>query len=264
MTAPPPTSVAAPSTLAPEDPAAGPQPPARAPRRADSAAPLFHLALRLDGEACLVVGAGPIGARKAASLLECGAIVTVVAPVACNQAGQLPVRLERRRYRAGEAADYRLVVTATGDPEVDRAVYLDARRAGVLVNAADDPASCSFLMPAVLRAGDVSVAVSTAGVSPWLAGWVRRRIGEVVGPEVGTLAEVVGGARAAVRASGRSTEGLDWAGLVEGTLWPLVEQGEDSLARSAAARWVEAVLAAGPAIPHAFPGAAGGSLPGPG
>jgi precorrin-2 dehydrogenase/sirohydrochlorin ferrochelatase len=76
-------------------------------------------------------------------------------------------------YRAGEAAGYRLVVTATGRPDVDRAAYLDCRRAGVLVNAADDPDSCSFLAPAVMREGPVSVAVSTGGVSPWLAGWVR-------------------------------------------------------------------------------------------
>jgi len=258
MTAPPATSVAAQGASAHEDPIAAPAlaavHPAPAPAVpepaapamaavATPAAPLFHLALRLDGEPCLVVGGGPIGARKAASLLECGAHVTVVAPQTCDRLEQLPVTLQRRPYRPGEAASYRLVVTATGDPVVDREVYLDARGAGVLVNAADDPASCSFLMPAVLRSGDVSVAVSTAGVSPWLAGWVRGRIGEVVGPEVGTLAEIVGEARAAVRASGRSSEGLDWQGLVEGILWPLVSNGHASLARSSASRWVESVLA---------------------
>lgn len=256
MTPSPATSLALPGLVAPPDRAPAPPDsdrpaPTPAVPSADAqpgpAAPLFHLALRLEGEPCLVVGAGPIAARKATSLLECGARVTVVAPQVCDQVEQLPVVLERRRYRAGEAAAYRLVVTATGDPAVDREVYLDAQAAGVLVNAADDPASCSFLMPAVLRSGDVSVAVSTAGVSPWLAGWVRRRIGSVVGPEVGELAEIVGEARAAVRGAGRSSEGLDWNGLVEGVLWPLVSGGQIVLARSAAADWVDAVLA-GPGV----------------
>jgi len=244
MTAPPPASVAAPGASAPEEHAAAPVLAAVAPIATRPAAPLFHLALRLEGERCLVVGGGPIGARKAASLLECGAEVTLVALATSPQVEQLPVTIERRRYRAGEAASYRLVVTATGLPAVDRQVYVDAQRAGVLVNAADDPASCSFLMPAVLRSGDVSVAVSTAGVSPWLAGWVRRRIGEVVGPDVGMLAEIVGEARATIRSAGRSSEGLNWGDLVDDILWPLISAGDVALARSVAVRWVDAVLAA--------------------
>jgi len=202
------------------------------------------MALRLEGQPCLVVGGGPIGARKAAALIECGAVVTVVSPDTCAQLDDLPVSVQRRRYRPGETAGYRLVVTATGIPQVDREVYLDGERAGVLVNAADDPASCSFLMPAMLRRGDVSVGVSTAGVSPWLAGWVRGRISEVVGTEVADLAAIVGETRVAVREAGVSSEGLDWADLVEGALWPLVRAGHLDLARSAAKRWAEAILAA--------------------
>jgi precorrin-2 dehydrogenase/sirohydrochlorin ferrochelatase len=213
-------------------------------------APLFHLALRLDGEPCLVVGGGPVGARKAASLIECGAVVTVVSPESCAQLDELPVSLLRRHYRPGEAAGYRLVVTATGIAAVDREVYLDAERAGVLVNAADDPASCSFLMPAVVRRGNVSIAVSTAGVSPWLAGWVRQRVGAAVGAEVADLATIVGEARTAVRSAGLSSEGLDWSGLVDGELWPLVREGRLELARSAARRWVEERLEADPGSHH--------------
>jgi precorrin-2 dehydrogenase/sirohydrochlorin ferrochelatase len=150
-------------------------------------------------------------------------------------------------------------VTATGIPDVDREVYLDAERAGVLVNAADDPASCSFLMPAMLRRGDVSVAVSTGGVSPWLAGWLRRRVGEVVGPEVATLATLVGEARRTIRAAGVSSESLDWGGLVDDVLWPLVSAADLATARSAAARWVEDVLAAEGSAPEATASSGSGS-----
>jgi siroheme synthase-like protein len=237
MTPPTPSSVAVPEVVdSPREAAAG---------EPASPAPLFHLALRLEGQPCLVVGGGPVGARKAARLLECGAAVTIVSPATCDTLEALPVTIRRRTYQSGEAAGYRLVVTATGIPAVDREVFLDAERAGVLVNAADDPESCSFLMPATLRHGDVTVAVSTGGVSPWLAGWLRHRVGAVIGPEMATLATVVGEARARIRAAGVSSEGLDWGGLVEGALWPMISAGDLMAARSRATRWAEGVVAAG-------------------
>jgi siroheme synthase-like protein len=236
---PPPSSgvLARDATARPQDAADEATPPPATER-------VFHVALRLAGERCLVVGGGAVAARKATSLVDCGADVTVVAPAVCDAMEALPVRVLRRPYSTGEAGAYRLVVTATGIKALDRQVYLDAEEAGILVNAADDPASCSFLMPAVLRQGDVSVAVSTAGVSPFLAGWLRRRISAIMGPEVGELAAVVGEARAAIRRSGVSSEGLEWDQVVDGTLWPLVGAGELELARATAARWVEAVVAA--------------------
>jgi precorrin-2 dehydrogenase/sirohydrochlorin ferrochelatase len=212
-------------------------------------APVFHAALRLSGQSCLVVGGGPVGARKAAALLECGAQVTVISPRTCAEIGQLPLCVIHRCWQPGDVVGYRLVITATGIAEIDREVFLDAERAGILVNAADDPVSCSFLMPAVLRRGAVSVAVSTSGVSPWLAIWLRQRIGTVLGDEVALLATIVGEARAAIRRAGISSEGLDWAGLVDGSLWPILLDGEIDLARSTARRWVDEVLAARPASP---------------
>ena len=153
----------------------------------DAAPPLFHLALRLEGQRCLVVGGGPIGTRKAESLASCGALVTVVAPEISPALERLGVKLKRRPYEASDLDGCRLAVAATGVPGVDRQVYADARERGVLVNAADDPEACEYLVPAVTRLGPVSVAVSTGGLTPYLAGWIKRRIGEVLTPEVGEL-----------------------------------------------------------------------------
>ena len=104
-------------------------------------------------------------------MVECGAEVTVVAPEVDPAIGALGVAVERREYEQGMAASYRLVVTATGVPEVDAAVADDAERAGVWVNSADDPAHCSFILPSVHRDGPVTIAVSTGGASrPWPSG----------------------------------------------------------------------------------------------
>ena len=148
----------------------------------------YPVNLVVAGRPCLVVGAGPVGARKAEGLAACGARVTLVAPALAAEANRLAtsgvVAVERRRYRSGEAADYWLVVTATDDPAVNQAVYDDAVAAGVWVNSADDPARCTFTLPAVHRQGPVLVTASTGGASPALACWLRDLLAAQVGPEL--------------------------------------------------------------------------------
>ena len=201
-------------------------------------APLFLVALRLEGLACLVVGAGRVATRKAASLLESGALVTVIAPDVCAEVEQLEVTLVRRAYEPGDAACYRLVVTATGVPEVDRAVFRDAESAGVLVNAADNPEACRFLLPSVLRRGPVSIAVSTAGTSPYLATWLRHRVGELVGPEFAAVAGLLGGARRALKDAGCSTEGADWSALLNDEWISVVASGRREEAEALLEAWL--------------------------
>src|SRR5579864_3959144 len=136
-------------------------------------ADLYPVGLIVAGQRCLVVGGGRVAARKIGSLLRCGAAVTVVAPEAHVAIGLLAgegafdrlvgpyPEVHLRPYQAGEAGRYRLVVTATGDPGVDALVFRDAEEAGVWVNSADDPAHCSFVLPAVHRDGAVTITVST-------------------------------------------------------------------------------------------------------
>jgi siroheme synthase-like protein len=212
------------------------------------AAPLYPVSLVVAGRRCLVVGGGHVAARKIEGLVSCGALVTAVAPDVVDEVvrlvdapravggpGGVPagtLQLERRPYRAGEASDYRLVVTATGVPEVDGAVAADAEAAGVWVNSADDPANCTFLLPAVHRDGPVTVAVSTGGSSPALAGWLRTRVAGALGPGVADLAALLDEARARLRTEGRSTEAIDWLPVLDGRLVPLVRAGRIDEART--------------------------------
>ena len=157
-------------------------------------APVYPVGPVVKGRRCLVVGGGHVAARKIGGLLACGAAVTVVAPEVHVAIGALtdsgaiaaidesPLDVHIRPYRSPEAADYGLVIAATGDETVNDAVHRDAVAAGVWVNVADDPARCSFVLPAVARDGPVSIAVSTAGASPALAGWLRDRAVEALGP----------------------------------------------------------------------------------
>jgi siroheme synthase-like protein len=104
--------------------------------------------------------------------------------------------------------------------------------AGVWVNVADDPARCSFVLPAVARDGPVSIAVSTAGASPALAGWLRDRAVEALGPGIGDLASLLDEGRRRVHDRGGSTETIDWRSLLDGTFPDLVRQGRITDARA--------------------------------
>ena len=100
----------------------------------------YPVMLRLADVPVLVVGGGDVAARKVGGLRGAGARVTVVAPhVAAELLGDEQITVLVRPYERGEAGAYRLVVTATDDPEVNQAVFDDAEQAGVWVNSADDP-----------------------------------------------------------------------------------------------------------------------------
>jgi precorrin-2 dehydrogenase/sirohydrochlorin ferrochelatase len=173
-------------------------------------------------------------------LVACGAQVTVVAPeVDDNVLAAEGVAVERRPYRAGEAAGYRLVVTATGDRSVDQQVFDDAEAAGVWVNSADDPARCTFTLPAVVRRPPVLVTVATGGHSPALATWLRRRLEAELGPEVAVLAGLLDEARSRVKASGGSTEDLDWQALLDAGLLDVLATEGEAAARARIEAWLE-------------------------
>ena len=182
---------------------------------------MYPVVLRLDGRRCLVVGGGGVAWRKVQGLLAAGAFVTVVAPVvdaelraaAAGAGGRLTI--ETRPYQEQDLAGAWLAIVATDDAAVQQQVFDDGERSGVWVNAADDPARCALFLPAVHRRDPVIVAVSTQGASPALAGWLRDRLAAALPPRLEELVAAVAAERDAVRASGRSTEGLDWTARIE-------------------------------------------------
>jgi siroheme synthase-like protein len=195
------------------------------PAAPEAAAASFPVSLDVRNRPCLVVGGGPVAARKARSLLACGAVVTVIAPELCAEMEDLAVAtVERRPYATGDVKGFRLVFTATGLHAIDGAVAGDADACGIWVNSADDRENCTFTLPAVHRDGAVSIAVSTDGASPALASWLRANVASDL-EGAGALGELLRSARARVKASGRRTDDVDWTSLLNGELPELVRQG---------------------------------------
>ena len=196
----------------------------------------YPVCLDLAGRTCVVVGGGDVAERRVASLLAAGARAVVVSPAlgpglrGLREEG----RLEHvsRPYEDGDLAGAFLAIAATDDARVNHAVAAEARRRGVLVNVVDDPAFCDFTLPAVLRRGDLLVAVSTGGRSPAAARHIREELEEFLTPERVLLVELAAEVRAELRARGRRADGEAWREALRGDLLALIREGKLELARA--------------------------------
>jgi len=174
----------------------------------------FPVNLDLRNRPVLVVGAGRIALRKTQQLLACDARITVVAPHALPEFSDLDVRLVLRRFEPADLDGHWLVITATGDRDVDQLVFDEGEKRRLWVNSADDPQRCSFTLPAVVRRGSLMLTSSTAGASPALSSFIRSRLGECFSDGWADVVDDLAAARAEVHARGESTEDVDWAPLI--------------------------------------------------
>jgi precorrin-2 dehydrogenase/sirohydrochlorin ferrochelatase len=163
----------------------------------------YPLLVDLQGRRVLVIGGGGVAERKVDSLLEAGATVVLVSPETTTgirdlgRRGEIEVR--GRPFADSDLEGMALVISATDDPGLQAQATAAARSKGVWVNTVDQPDLCDFIVPAVLRRGDVIVAVSTSGTSPALAAALRRRLDGVVTENAARAARVLGTVRAEVQ-----------------------------------------------------------------
>jgi precorrin-2 dehydrogenase / sirohydrochlorin ferrochelatase len=148
---------------------------------------LFPMFLKLQGRLCLVAGAGSIAESKIESLLAADAKIRVVAPRASEKvsdwAGQGLISLKQREFRPTDLDGIFMVIAATSSRKLNETIFRNAQQRNVLCNAVDDPEHCDFYYPAVVRRGDLQIAISTAGRSPALAQRLRRELEAQFGPE---------------------------------------------------------------------------------
>jgi siroheme synthase-like protein len=150
--------------------------------------PLFPVFLKLRGRRVLLVGGGPVARGKLAGLLEAGARVTVVAPEVRPEIEAADVTVLPRAFTPADL-DGAWLVVAAAPPEVNRAVAAAAEDRGVFVNAVDDPAPASAYTGGVFRRGGITIAVSTEGRAPALAGLLREALEAVIPDEVASWVE---------------------------------------------------------------------------
>jgi precorrin-2 dehydrogenase/sirohydrochlorin ferrochelatase len=168
----------------------------------------YPVNLNLKDRLCLIIGGGKVAARKAQGLVNCEAQVTVISPTLISeldsmlQAGGLS--WVKRNYQPGDLRGAFLVIAATDDELVQQQIYEEAEERGVLINVADVPARCNFILPATVRRGDLVISVSTGGKSPALAKLLRMELEKRFGPEYRILVDILGGLRPNVLSAGRS------------------------------------------------------------
>jgi precorrin-2 dehydrogenase/sirohydrochlorin ferrochelatase len=198
----------------------------------------YPINLVLTGQECLVVGGGSVAARKVAGLLACDADVRVIAKHVGPELRALDVPFEERPYQPGDVAGFRLVIAATNDSTVNRAVYEDAQLAGIWINSADDPTACTFTLPSVVRRGPIMVTISTGGYSPALSTWLRSHVEQELGPEYEILVDLLAEARNDMKAAGRSTEEADWRTALDSDMLDLIKAGQIDRARERLQAWL--------------------------
>jgi precorrin-2 dehydrogenase/sirohydrochlorin ferrochelatase len=166
---------------------------------------LFPMFMKLEGRSCLVVGAGTVGEPKISSLIEAGASVRVVAlhatAAVVEWARTGAITWEARAFNSADLDGAFLVIAATNSRDLNAAIFREAGRRNILCNVVDDPGYCDFYYPAVVRRGDLQIAISTNGQSPALAQRIRRELEIQFGPEYGEWLEQLGQIRQQLFAS---------------------------------------------------------------
>jgi precorrin-2 dehydrogenase / sirohydrochlorin ferrochelatase len=166
---------------------------------------LFPMFLKLEGKRVLVVGAGKVGEPKIAGLLDTGARIRVVALEASSNirewAHEGKIELELRAFSSADLDGMFLAVAATSSRSLNEQIYTEAQRRDVLCNIVDVPDLCDFYYPAVVRRGDLQIAISTAGQSPSLAQKIRQQLEKQFGPAYATWVAELGETRKLILAS---------------------------------------------------------------
>ena len=166
---------------------------------------LFPMFVKLTGRQVLVVGAGAVGEAKISSLLDTGAHIRVVA-LQANSAVQewanaAAIVLEERAFAPGDLEGVFLVIAATSSRELNGFIFTEAQRRQILCNVVDVPDLCDFFYPAVVRRGDLQIAISTSGQSPLLAQRIRKQLEQQFGPDYANWVEELGKIRREVLSS---------------------------------------------------------------
>jgi precorrin-2 dehydrogenase / sirohydrochlorin ferrochelatase len=197
----------------------------------------YPIFLNLRGKRCVVIGGGNVALRKVKALLDCGANVTMISPKPTPEIVKLSkkraIHFIQRDYEKEDLGDAAIAFACTDVKKVNRKVAVDAKEAGVLVNVADDPRPSDFIIPSFFRKGNLTVAISTAGVSPALARKIRAKLEKSLGEEYALLLSIIGEVRSTIREKGIMVSVEAWQGALDlDLLIKLVQAGQREKAKA--------------------------------
>jgi len=189
----------------------------------------YPVFLDIAGKPAVVIGGGQVALRKVEGLLDAGAHVTVISPAlhpdleALVAAGR--VRHIAREYSPGDLEGYLLAFVSTDDRSVNAAVAREGKQRGVWVNAVDDPANCDFIIPGIVRRGDIILAVSTSGGSPAMARKLREDLEQFLTEEYALMLDLVAQVRRELCDRGVKVEPEVWNAALDAEVKRLLSQG---------------------------------------
>ena len=207
-------------------------------KRKDSKCLIYYpVFLNIQGKRCVVIGGGKVALRKVKMLLDCGAKVSIISPKPHPEILRLskerPIHLIQRDYEPQDIKKAAITIACTDVKGVNRKVADEAKKAGVLVNVADDPEPSDFILPSFFRRGDLTVAVSTSGKSPALARKIRIKLEKSFGKEYASLLSLIGEVRSTLKKKGYIVDAEAWQEALDlDLLIQLVRSGQRNKAKA--------------------------------
>ena len=199
--------------------------------------PIYYpIFLNIQGKRCVVIGGGKVALRKVKMLLDCGANVSVISPKPHPDITKLSkkraIHLIQRDYEPQDLKKAAIAIACTDVKEVNRKVADEAKKAGIPVNVADDPEPSDFIIPAFFRRGNLTLAVSTSGVSPALARKIRMKLEKSFGEEYASLLSLIGEVRSTLKEKGYIVDAETWQEALDiDLLIQLVRSGQRKKAK---------------------------------
>ena len=196
----------------------------------------YPVYLNLTGKRCVVIGGGPVAEDKVAKLQDAHSEVILISPTVTPalQAGAYAGDLEwhQREYQPGDLDGAFLGIASTNNREVNQEIFQEAERLAILMNVVDDPDQCTFIAPAIVQRGQVTLAISTGGASPALARKLRESLTKDPALEWADLAGVLAAARKEVKERGLTIDSQRWQCCITNELLELAQSGQEELALS--------------------------------
>lgn len=159
----------------------------------------YPIMLDISNRKCCVIGGGKVALRKVNTLLEYNADITVISPESCEELRNLSyhgkINLVQRSYISGDFDNAYMVFAATDNANINQQIAKEALNQGIMINVADSPELCSFIVPSKIEQGDLTIAISTNGKSPLLAKKIRQELEEKYGSNYAEFLTIIGNIR---------------------------------------------------------------------